>query len=132
MPDHEFAPQSAIRTAIIVISKRRTSTNHKIWFCDLKNDGYSNDMKHIKNIDTPLPNLVQSFLKKEEIRNDWFDSELVSLEEVLDNDASLLVAQYVDICDDIMGEIDLDLIVSHLDDLQYKIKGGIDELKRYL
>lgn len=132
LPDHEFAPQSAIRTAIIVISKRRTSTNHKIWFCDLKNDGYSNDMKHIKNIDTPLPNLVQSFLKKEEIRNDWFDSELVSLEEVLDNDASLLVAQYVDICDDIMGEIDLDLIVSHLDDLQYKIKGGIDELKRYL
>ena len=89
-------------------------------------------MKRIKNIDTPLPNLVQSFLKKEEIHNDWFDCELVSLEEVLDNDASLLVAQYVDICDDIMEEIDLDLIIRHLDDLQYKIKGGIDELKRYL
>ena len=27
LPDHEFAPQAAIRTAIIVISKRRTSTN---------------------------------------------------------------------------------------------------------
>ena len=71
-------------------------------------------------------------MKKEEIHNDWFDSELVSLEEVLENDASLLVAQYIDICDDIMEEIDLDLIISHLDDLQYKIKGGIDELKRYL
>lgn len=132
LPDHEFAPQSSIRTAIIIVSKRRTSTNHKIWFCDLKNDGYSNDMKRIKNTDTPLPYLVQSFLKKEEIHNDWFDSELVSSEEVLENDASLLVAQYIDIYDDIMEEIDLDLIISHLDDLQYKIKGGIDELKRYL
>ena len=82
---------------------------------NLKNDGYSNDMKRIKNIDMPLPNLVQSFLKKEEIRNDWFDCELVSLEEVLDNDASLLVAQYVDICDDIMEEIDLgkDLLIGY-------------------
>ena len=59
-------------------------------------------MKRIKNTDTPLPYLVQSFLKKEEIHNDWFDSELVSSEEVLENDASLLVAQYIDIYDDIM------------------------------
>lgn len=132
LPEHEFEPQAAIYTAILVIRNMQSSMLDKIWFCDLKNDGYSNDKKRMKNADKPLPILVDSFLRRNENHNDWFDSKCVAVSEVLDNDASLLVAQYVDADDEPVEEMDLDVIIDHLDYFQGKIRDGIEELRRYL
>ena len=98
----------------------------------LKNDGYSNDKKRMKNADKPLPVLVDKFLRRDEVHNDWFDSKRVAVSEVLYNDASLLVAQYVDAYDEPFEEINLDEIIDHLDYFQCKIREGIEELRRYL
>ena len=132
LPEHEFEPQAAIYTAILVVRNKPSEAHDTVWFCDLKNDGYSNDRKRMKNADKPLPILVDTFLRKDEVHNDWFDSKRIAVSEVLENDASLLVAQYVDSVDEPVEEMDLDVIIDHLDYLQGKIRESIEELRRYL
>lgn len=132
LPPYEFAPQASINTAILVVRKGKSFFNQTIWFCDLMNDGYSNDNKRVKNAILPLPELLEAFRKKEEIHTDCFDSKRISIKDVLDNNYSLLAQQYIDSIEEKVEEMDLGVIIDHLDDLQSKIKRGIDELRRYL
>lgn len=132
LPEHEFEPQAVVNTAILVVRNCPSNVHDKIWFCDLHNDGYSNDRKRNKNAYNPLPILIDNFLRKDEEHNDWFDSKLIAISEVLENNASLLVAQYVDTYDEPVENMDLDVIIEHLDYFQGKIKEGINELRRYL
>lgn len=132
LPENEFAPQAAINTAMLIIRNEDPSIHQNIWFCDLKNDGYSNDIKRVKNADKPLTDLIKAFWQKEELHNEWFDSSLIPLGDVIGNDASLLVPLYVDVSDEANEEIDLNAIVERLDYFQDKVSQGIKELKKYL
>lgn len=132
LPPYEFAPQASINTAILVVKNGKSLFNQTIWFCDLVNDGYSNDNKRVKNASLPLPELLEAFRKKEEIHTDCFDGKRISVKDVLDNNYSLLSQQYVDSVEEKVDEMDLEVIINHLDYLQSKIKRGIEELRRYL
>lgn len=132
LPIEEFLPASGISTAIVVFKYGASSNADKIWFCELYNDGYSNDRRRVKNSDKPLPLLVSSYLHHIEVSNQWFKSQNIPLVDVMDNEGSLLVAQYVDNADDRDLELDPQKLVRELGELQDKVKQGIDDLTMYL
>lgn len=71
-------PNTSVKTSILVISKKMSSIEGKVWLCELKNDGYSLNSKRLRNSETPLPQLVEMFKGREEGANSLMDCFKVS------------------------------------------------------
>ena len=71
-------PNTSVKTSILVISKKMSSIEGKVWLCELKNDGYSLNSKRLRNSETPLPQLVEKFKGREEGSNSLMDCFKVS------------------------------------------------------
>lgn len=69
LPSGVFKPYAGVKTSILVFSKVKVgSTNFstkRVWFYELKNDGYSLDDNRRKLSDNPLPIAKEAFNKKE-------------------------------------------------------------------
>lgn len=68
LPAGTFKPYTGVKTSIIVFTKieAKTPTWHtkKVWFYELKNDGYSLDDNRRKLAENPLPLVVDAFKQK--------------------------------------------------------------------
>ena len=132
LPKQVFAPIAKVNTAILLFENKPSSNSDSIWFCDLYNDGYSNDKRRVKTQDMPLPTLVDAYLSHSEMRNDCFCSKNIPLIDVLNNECSLLVAEYVDSVDDKEMDLDPKKIIKELVVLQDKLGKGIGDLTKFL
>ncbi|MBJ6881715.1 N-6 DNA methylase, partial [Vibrio cholerae] len=54
-----FKPYAGVSTAILIFTKG--GSTDKVWFYDLKNDGYSPDDKRTPIKDNDLPDLVKQY-----------------------------------------------------------------------
>lgn len=134
LPKYEFYPFSLLPSAILIfrLADEVNFNRSDIWLCNLKNDGYSNDKKRARTSDTPLPVLLDAFRARSEFDNEWFESKNISLQDVLNNENSLFVDEYIDNENETDIVIDPHEIMKSLDELQEKLKNGIDELKNYI
>lgn len=134
LPDFEMYPAAHTAMAIVIVNLvvDGRSPNDNIWFCQLKNDGYSNDKKRMKTEATPLPVLVEAFIAKKEYSNEWFDSKNVLISEVKENENSLLVELYIDDEDEADIMLDTRQLIGELEELRIKINKGLEELTNYL
>lgn len=134
LPKYEFYPFSLLPSAILIfrLADEENFNRSDIWLCNLKNDGYSNDKKRARTSDTPLPVLLDAFRARSEFDNEWFESKNISLQDVLNNENSLFVDEYIDNENETDIVIDPHEIMKSLDELQEKLKNGIDELKNYI
>jgi type I restriction enzyme M protein len=68
LPAGAFKPYTGVKTSIIVFNKvgAKSTTWHtkKVWFYELKNDGYSLDDNRRKLAENPLPLVVDTFKQK--------------------------------------------------------------------
>lgn len=87
-------PNTSVKTSILVISKKVSSIEEKVWLCELKNDGYSLNSKRLRNSETPLPRLVEKFKGREEGSNSLMDCFKVSLLEMKMHQAAWSVNFY--------------------------------------
>lgn len=71
-------PNTSVKTSILVISKKMSPIEGKVWLCELKNDGYSLNSKRLRNSETPLPQLVEKFKGREDGANSLMDCFKVS------------------------------------------------------
>lgn len=132
LPKYEFVPIVKVNTAIVLFENKTASISDTIWFCDLYNDGYSNDKRRIKTQSMPLPNLVDAYLNHSEMHNDSFCCQNIPLSDVLDNECSLLVAEYVDSADDKEMDLDPKKLLKEMLVLQDKLGKGIGDLINFL
>lgn len=134
MPSGVFKPYAGVSTAIIIFTKTGAGGTDKVWFYDMKADGYSLDDKRNPIEDNDIEDIVNRFdnLKDEDDRKRTEKSFLVPVEEIRKNDYDLSINKYREIE---YGEIvydDPNVILGRLHRLEIEISKGLQELERMI
>lgn len=96
MPSGVFKPYAGVSTAVLIFTKTGAGGTNKVWFYDMKADGYSLDDKRSEVADNDIPDIVSRFhsLDAEEGRARTEQSFFVPKEEIKDNDYDLSINKY--------------------------------------
>lgn len=100
LPSGVFKPYTGVKTSILVFTKKANLSKtkwhtKKVWFYELKSDGYSLDDNRRKLSENPLPNAVKAFdEKKENIQNDRKSYFFIELDEIKKNEFDLSYNRY--------------------------------------
>ena len=96
MPSGVFKPYAGVSTAVLVFTKTNNGGTDKIWFYDMKADGYSLDDKRSPIEQNDIPDIIARFenLKEEETRERTEQSFMVPKQEIIDNGYDLSINKY--------------------------------------
>lgn len=96
MPSGVFKPYAGVSTAILVFTKTGAGGTDKVWFYDMKADGFSLDDKRSAIDENDIPDIIERFrnLDDEESRSRTEKSFFVSKQEIIDNDYDLSINKY--------------------------------------
>lgn len=94
MPSGVFKPYAGVSTAIIIFQKG--GTTDKVWFYDMKADGYSLDDKRSPVLENDIPDVVARYnnLKAEAKRTRTDQSFFVDKDEIVNNGYDLSINKY--------------------------------------
>jgi type I restriction enzyme M protein len=96
MPSGVFKPYSGVSTAVLVFTKTTAGGTDKVWFYDMRADGFSLDDKRTPVSENDIPDIIVRFknLKEEENRSRKDQSFLVPVEEIRQHDYDLAFNTY--------------------------------------
>ena len=96
MPSGVFKPYAGVSTAILIFTKTGHGGTDKVWFYDMKADGFSLDDKRSPVADNDIPDIITRFrhLDAEADRQRTEQSFLVPKQEIVDNDYDLSINKY--------------------------------------
>ena len=99
MPSGVFKPYAGVSTAIMIFTKTGTGGTDKVWFYDMKADGYSLDDKRNPIEENDINDIVERFnnLENEVDRKRTEQSFFVPVEEIRDNGYDLSINKYKEI-----------------------------------
>ena len=99
MPSGVFKPYSGVSTAILIFTKTDAGGTDKVWFYDMKADGYSLDDKRSKIEADDIPDIVARFnnLSAETERTRKDQSFLVPKEDIVANGYDLTINKYKEV-----------------------------------
>lgn len=134
MPSGVFKPYAGVSTAVLVFTKTNTGGTDKVWFYDMKADGFSLDDKRSEIKDNDIPDIVNRFhnLKDEETRTRKEQSFLVPVEEIRNNDYDLSINKYKEIEREKVVYDSVESILARLDKSETEYIKGYSELVRML
>jgi len=126
MPSGVFQPYSGVGTAVLVFVKG--GETDKVWFYDMKADGYSLDQRR-DFIDGKgdIEDLLTKFRKG---RAESGNSILVKLETIKKNGYNLSIARYKEVKQDEAEYEEPEVLIEKLSKLEKEISAGLDELKK--
>lgn len=130
MPSGVFKPYAGVSTAIMIFTKTGTGGTDKVWFYDMKADGYSLDDKRNPIEDNDINDIVERFsnLDKEEGRKRTEQSFFVPVEEIRDNGYDLSINKYKEIEYEEVKYDSPQEIMLRIRELEIDITAGIEEL----
>ncbi|MBD8046715.1 class I SAM-dependent DNA methyltransferase [Clostridium faecium] len=134
MPSGVFKPYAGVSTAIIIFTKTGTGGTDKVWFYDMKADGYSLDDKRNPIEDNDIPDIIERFnnLDKEEDRKRTEQSFFVPVEEIRENGYDLSINKYKEIEYEEVHYDEPKVILERIKKLEKEINDGIDELEKMI
>ncbi|MDO5326060.1 MAG: class I SAM-dependent DNA methyltransferase [Clostridia bacterium] len=96
MPSGVFKPYAGVSTAILIFTKTSHGGTDKVWFYDMKADGFSLDDKRSPIDANDIPDIIARFhdLAAEEGRERTEQSFFVPKQEIVDNDYDLSINKY--------------------------------------
>ena len=96
MPSGVFKPYAGVSTAVLVFTKTNNGGTDKVWFYDMKADGYSLDDKRSPIDQNDIPDVIARFqnLQAEEARERTEQSFMVPKQEIVDNGYDLSINKY--------------------------------------
>ena len=99
MPSGVFQPYSGVSTAILIFTKTNSGGTDKVWFYDMRADGYSLDQKRTEISENDIPDVVRRFhhLEGEEERTRKEQSFLVLVDEIRKKDYDLSMNKYKEV-----------------------------------
>ena len=134
MPSGVFKPYAGVYTAIFVFTKTGAGGTDKVWFYDMKADGFTLDDKRSEISDNDIPDIIERFrhLEEEENRERTEQSFFVPKQEIVDNGYDLSInkykkAEYIPVEYPPTSEI-----LDKLDELEREITAGLKELREML
>lgn len=134
MPSGVFKPYAGVSTAIMIFTKTGTGGTDKVWFYDMKADGYSLDDKRNPIEENDIPDIIERFnnLDKEVDRKRTEQSFFVPVEEIRENGYDLSINKYKEIEYEEVVYDEPKVILDRVKKLEEEIKVGIDELERMI
>ena len=134
MPAGVFKPYSGVSTAVLVFTKTGAGGTDKVWFYDMKADGYSLDDKRAPVEENDIPDVIERFfrLEREESRARTEQSFLVPKEEIAANGYDLTVNKYRKVEYASVEYPPTGQIISELKALETEITAGLAELEEML
>ncbi len=134
MPSGVFKPYAGVSTAIMIFTKTNAGGTDKVWFYDMKADGYSLDDKRSPIDKNDIPDIVNRFhnLADEEKRERTEQSFFVNKDEIVSNDYDLSINKYKKI-EYVREEYPPTAeILAEIKALESEIQQGISELEDLL
>ena len=134
MPSGVFKPYAGVSTAILIFTKTNAGGTDKVWFYDMKADGYSLDDKRNEVKENDIPDIVERFhnLDKETERSKKEKSFFVDKGEIVSNGYDLSINKYKEIEYIPVEYPSTEEIMNSLEELEQKIHEEMNELKRLL
>lgn len=99
LPSGVFKPYAGVSTAILIFTKTNAGGTEKVWFYDMKADGYSLDDKRQPVAENDIPDIIERFhnLEAEKSRDRKQQSFFVDKGEIVENDYDLSINKYKEI-----------------------------------
>ena len=134
MPSGVFQPYSGVSTAILIFTKTNAGGTDKVWFYDMKADGYSLDQKRNEVAENDIPDVIARFhnLEAETERTRKEQSFLVPVDEIRAKDYDLSMNKYKEIEREVVVYDAPEVIMSRIEKLESEIQSALDELKNII
>lgn len=137
MPEGVFLPYTGVKTSILIFQKRKAGSgipkDVKIWFYNMKSDGYSLDANRRRLKDEPLPIVLTEWrdrnLKPQMDRQ--LQNFMIPFNEIRDNAFELNINLYQDFIHEAENFENADEILEKLHSLETEIFRGLESLKRF-
>ena len=134
MPSGVFKPYAGVSTGIMIFTKTGAGGTDKVWFYDMKADGYSLDDKRNPVESNDIPDIVERFnnLAAEENNKRTAQSFFVPVEEIRENGYDLSINRYKETEYEEVQYEDPKTILASIRQLEEEIMEGIKELEGML
>lgn len=134
MPSGVFKPYAGVSTAILVFTKTGTGGTDRVWFYDMKNDGFSLDDKRQEIAENDIPDLVGRFndLEAEKDRARTDQSFFVPADEIIGNDYDLSINKYKEVVYEKVEYEPTEVILGKIEEIETEIQTELAELRKML
>ena len=131
MPSGVFQPYSGVSTAILIFTKTNAGGTDKVWFYDMKADGYSLDQKRNEVAESDIPDIIARFqnLNSEADRTRKEQSFLVPVEEIREKDYDLSINKYKEVEREVVVYDPPQVIMERIANLEAEINEAINEFR---
>ena len=131
MPSGVFQPYSGVSTAILIFTKTNAGGTDKVWFYDMKADGYSLDQKRTEVAENDIPDVISRFhnLAAEENRSRKDQSFLVPADEIREKGYDLSINKYKEIEREVVVYEKPEVILGRIEELETKINEDLKEFR---
>ena len=134
MPSGVFKPYAGVSTAVLVFTKTEHGGTDKVWFYDMKADGFSLDDKRTPVAENDIPDIIERFhnLEKENDRARTEKSFMVDKQDIVNNDYDLSINKYKEVEYVPVEYPPTSEIIKELKDMEEEIQKGLAELEGML
>lgn len=131
MPSGVFKPYAGVSTAILIFTKTGAGGTDKVWFYDMKADGFSLDDKRNPISDNDIPDIIARFhsLDAEADRTRTDKSFLVPVDEIREHDYDLAFNTYKETIREVVEYEAPEVLIARAASLAAKITDGINSLQ---
>jgi type I restriction enzyme M protein len=134
MPSGVFKPYAGVSTAILVFTKTGSGGTDKVWFYDMKADGFSLDDKRQEVSENDIPDIIKRYnnLEAEVDRKRTEQSFFVTVEDIVANDYDLSINKYKEVVYEKVEYEPTDVIMGKIEAIESEIQTEFAELKKLL
>ena len=134
MPSGVFKPYAGVSTGILVFTKTGHGGTDKVWFYDMRSDGFSLDDKRTPVAENDIPDIIARFhdLPSEESRERTEQSFFVPKAEIVENGYDLSINKYKKTEYKPVEYPSTQEIMADLHELEMQITAGLEELEGML
>ena len=134
MPSGVFKPYAGVSTAVLIFTKTGHGGTDKVWFYDMKADGYSLDDKRTQVSENDIPDIIERFhnLENETDRKRTEQSFFVPAADIVANDYDLAINKYKETEYVPVEYPPTSEILAEINELEMEITKGIAELEAML
>jgi type I restriction enzyme M protein len=134
MPSGVFKPYAGVSTAVLIFIKTGSGGTDKVWFYDMKSDGFSLDDKRRPVANNDIPDIIARFnnLEGETDRKRTDQSFFVPVYEIRENDYDLSINRYREVEYKEVHYDEPKVILDRVKRLEKEISDGIDELSKMI
>ena len=132
MPSGVFKPYAGVSTAILIFTKTNTGGTDKVWFYDMKTDGFSLDDRRNPIPQNDIPDIITRFhnLAGEDNRTRKDQSFLVPVEEIREKGYDLSINKYKEVERERIVYEKSDVILRRIEELESEIQKAMCELRK--